>query len=62
MHKRSTVALNHLKILNEGCVADTPAGSLLGCGKEVIALIRGWMAGATERKGSGGRGAKNRTG
>lgn len=50
-HKRSTVALNHLKILNEGCVADTPAGSLLGCGKEVIVLIRGWIAWATQRKG-----------
>lgn len=29
-HKRSTVALNHLKILNEGCVANTPAGFIIG--------------------------------
>lgn len=25
--------LNHLKILNEGCVADTPAGFIIGLQK-----------------------------
>lgn len=42
--ERSTVALNHLKILNEGCVADTPAGFIIGLYKEVISLIEGWIA------------------